>query len=226
MDLGAVEAELLGDDDARQRHREVEVELALAPIDQTVDEGAGDVVDVGRHVGDAAREEGLRNEPAIVRVDGRVGALQGLDVAPSALTEDLLVAAGVVDLEPLLGAASAAAAREQVRVGEDIADVFVAGDHHGADLGHREHRALFVELLVEVPRVVLDHRVEHGVIDGTRECADPVLKGQLWHAEHCSRRPTPHSERTTRNPGTIATSDFITGSDLRHRWEYNSRFVG
>ncbi len=106
VDLGAVEAELLGDDDARQRHGEVEVELALAPIDQPVDQPSGDVVDVGRHVGDATREERLRDEPAIVGVDGRVGALQGLDVAPPAFAEDLLVAAGVVDLEALLRAAA------------------------------------------------------------------------------------------------------------------------
>ena len=60
MDFGAVEAQLLGDDDPRKRHREVEVELALPTIDQLVDQPAGDVIDMRRHVGDAARKKRLR----------------------------------------------------------------------------------------------------------------------------------------------------------------------
>ena len=156
---------------------------------------AGDIVDVGGHRGDATRQERLCDEPAIVGVDGRVGALQRLDVTPTPLAQDGLVSLGVVDLQTLLRATAAAAAGEQFRVGEHVADVLVTGHHHRADLGHREHGALLVELLIEIPRVVLDHRVEHRVIHGTREGADPILERWLCHGGHYSRRPTPDSER-------------------------------
>ena len=220
VDLGAVESELLGDDDAGQRHREIEVELALAPLDQPVDQAAGDVVDVVGHVGDATREERLRDEPAIVGVDGRVGALQRLDVTPTAFTENLLVPPGIVDLQTLLRAAAAATAREQFRVGEHESDVVVSGDHHGADLGHREDRTLFVELGVEVPRVVLDRGIEHRVIDGTCECADAVLECELCHGRTFFQATNADLGAGHRDPRRLITKeDSLTSSDLRHRWE-------
>ena len=93
VDLGAVQAELLGDDDPGQRHREVEVELALPSFDQPVDQAARDVVDVVGHVSDTTRQEGLGDETTVRGVDRRVGALQRLDVAPPAFTQDLLIPA-------------------------------------------------------------------------------------------------------------------------------------
>jgi hypothetical protein len=181
MDLGAVESELLGDDDAGQRHGEVHVELALSRVDQPVDEIPRDLVDVRRHLLDASREERLGDEAAIVGVDGRIGSLQRLDVPPTPLAQDLLIATGVVDLQPLLRAAAAAAAGEQLGIGEHEAHVLVAGHHDPADLGHREHRAPLVQLAVEVPRVVLDHGIEHRAIDRALQCTDAVLQCGLGH---------------------------------------------
>ncbi len=202
VDLGAVETELLGDDDPGQRHREVEVELTLAALHQPVDQPSGDIVDVAGHVGDPTRQERFGDQPAVAGVNGRIGALQRLHVAPAAFAENLLVAAGIVDLQALLRASAASAAREQFGVGEHEPHVVVPGDHDGTDPGHREDGTLFVELLVEVPRVVLDHGIEHGVIDRTRQCADPVLQPDICHDRHHSRRPSSDSERTS-EPDTL-----------------------
>ena len=92
MDVAAIEAELLGDDRAGERHREVHVELALPRLDQPVDQLIAHLVDVRGHLPDPLGEKRLGDQSSVRGVLRRIGPLQGLDVPPAPFAEDLLVA--------------------------------------------------------------------------------------------------------------------------------------
>ncbi len=76
-----------------------------------------------------------------------------------------------------------AGAREELRIGQDEAHVLVSGHHHGTDLGHRKDGTPIVQVLVEVPWVVLDRGIQHRVVHRTRHGPDPIFERDVGHPD-------------------------------------------
>lgn len=125
-DLRGVQPELLGDHQARQGEGEVGDEVALASIDEGVDELVGEPVHRRHHALHPLRGQGAVEESAVAAVVRRVGAMQRRDVPPADLREALLVhapemaagLAGVLLVDDPVG--------EGLRVGGHCLEVFVA----------------------------------------------------------------------------------------------------
>ena len=85
VDLRSIEADLLGDDQAGQREGEGLNEITFALIDEGIDEIVGNSIEAGQHALDHRWRQGAIDQAAVAAVHGRIGALQGLHVAPADL---------------------------------------------------------------------------------------------------------------------------------------------
>ena len=133
--------------------REVAVEVALAAVDERVDQLVRDRLDGGRELSHPAGREHAVQQPAVARVLGRVRRVQRVSAHPAPLGQQALAQRGSLRLQPFVGVR---VVRERVGVPEHGSHVVERGDEHEAGLRHAIHRAVRMQLLIERVRAPLN----------------------------------------------------------------------
>ncbi|CAB4926354.1 unannotated protein [freshwater metagenome] len=167
-----VQADLLGDDKARQGKGEGVDEVALALVDEGIDEVVGDAGDAGQHRLDHARRQRAVDEPAVAAMHRRIGALEGLHMAPAHLGQV------IVEHAPEIGRSLACqlldhdVVRERGRIGQHGFQIVIGRDDEEPGLGHPIDGCTLAQLGVITEWARLYFGFEQASLDlGSRHCS-------------------------------------------------------
>ena len=167
-----VQADLLGDDEARQGKRERVDEVALAPVDERVDQVIGDPGHARKHRLDHAGGQRAVDEPAIAAMHRRVGALQGLHMTPADLGEVIVEHAPEIGRSLTCQLLDHDVVRERGRIGQHGLQIVVGRDDEEPGFGHPIDGCPLAQLGVITEWARLDFGFEQASLDlGSRHCS-------------------------------------------------------
>ena len=193
------DSEQIGDDEQRERARELADELALAVGDELVDLTIGEAPHEVLVLAQTLRRDEAHQQPAVRGVDRRVECRQLVAERQRVavlVDERADVVAGERDREPREWPGHRVARREGRGVVEHRDRLLVTGDHHDVVVRFALHRALGAEVL-EVGVGVGDERLVAEEVDPVEvsHCSRPSCSGFLECRWQYTRVTLPSVER-------------------------------
>ena len=151
-DVISIQPELLGDEHAWQHQCEFADKLALAAVDEAVDDLMRQLFEAGSEIADARRGKNPLNQLAMAGVTLAVTTLERRNIRPATLLQH-----GLVDGVTLAGEALPRRNLVQKRLGvpRDPARILVAADNIEIGFRHPVDRTLFVQELIELKGLIL-----------------------------------------------------------------------